>query len=163
MIDLKKYEEEEMKEFDNQLNKYKHHHKMYIRILAVKMVKSGQTRTEVAKIIDYNRHTVGRWVKLYDEQGFEGLEPDYSNCGAECRLTDEQLNELREEITDPKENYDIKQVQALIKKKYGVEYTYKQTWVIVRKKFKHNYRKPNLRYYEAPEDAEEQFKKKRQK
>ena len=160
MTTLEKYAEEEIIDFDKQLDKYKSCHKTYMRILAVKLVKLGHTRTEVGKLLNYNRMTVGRWVKNYDEKGFDGLIADYSNCGSECRLTDEQLAELREIITDPNEHYDIKRVQRLIEEKYEVKYSYKQVWVITRQKLKLNYREPNLRYLEAPEDAEEQFKKK---
>lgn len=130
-----------------------------MRILAVKMVKMGRTRTEVGKTLNYNRMTIGRWVKNYDEKGFGGLISDYSNCGSKCRLTNEQLAELREIIIDPNEHYDIKRVHRLIEDKYGINYSYKQVWVIVKKKLKLNYRQPNLRYLEAPADADNQFKK----
>ena len=132
---------------------------MYKRILAVKMVKSGETRIKAGEYLNVNRQTVGRWVRLYDESGFEGLEPYYSNCGAEYRLTNEQLAEIREIITDPKEHYDIKRTRKLIRDKYNVDYSYKQIWIIVREKLNLNYRKPYLRFNEAPEDAKEQFKK----
>ena len=106
-LNLEEFEKEELKQFDLQLKKYAHHHNMYIRILAVKMVKCGETRIKVGEYLNVNRQTVGRWVRAYDESGFEGLEPDYSNCGAESRLTDEQLVEIYKTITDPEEHYDI--------------------------------------------------------
>ena len=158
-FNLEEIEKEEMKQFDIQLKKYAHHHKMYKRILAVKMVKSGETRIKVAEYLNVNRQSVGRWVRAYDESGFEGLEPDYSNCGAESRLTDKQLAELLEIITDPEEHYDIRRTMKLIKDKYGVDYSYKQVWVITREKLNLNYRKPYLKFNEAPEDAEEQLEK----
>ena len=159
MKTLNEYDEEELKELDEKLNQYSHDYKMYQRILAVKMVTLGRTRIEVANFLNVNRQTVGRWVKLYNENGIEGLEPDYSNCGQKCRLTDEQLIELKEIITDPNEHYDIKRTMKLIEDRYGVIYSYKQTWEIITKKLDLNYRKPYIRYHEAPEDAEEQFKK----
>ena len=156
---LEEIEKDELKQFDIQLKQYAHHHKMYKRILAVKMVKSGETRIKVAEYLNVNRQTVGRWVRIYDESGFEGLEPDYSNCGAECKLTDEQLAEIQKIITNPKEHYDIKRTRKLIKDKYGIDYTYKQVWIITREKLNLNYRKPYLRFNEAPTDAEDQLKK----
>ena len=44
MTNLKELEDEELIELENSLKKYLHHHKMYIRVLAVKMVKQGCTR-----------------------------------------------------------------------------------------------------------------------
>lgn len=52
---------------------------------------------------------------------------------------------------------------APYKDKYGVDYSYKQVWVITREKLNLNYRKPYLKFNEAPEDAEEQLEKKLQK
>lgn len=160
---LEDYEREEIIELDKHLKEYSHDHKMYIRCLAVKMIILGETRKKVGEFLNVNRQTVGRWYKQYTEQGFEGLEPDYSNCGVECRLTDEQLAEIQKIVTDPKNHYDIKRTRKLIKDDYGVDYSYKQVWIISREKLGLNYRKPYLKYHEAPEDAEEQFKKKLQK
>ena len=159
MTNLKELEDEELIELENSLKKYLHHHKMYIRVLSVKMVKQGCTRIEVGNFLNVNRQTVGRWVKQYDKNGIEGLEPDYSNCGAECRLTNEQLGEIYEIITNPKEHYDIKRTRKLIKDKYNIEYSYKQVWVIVRKKLNLNYRKPYIKFNESPENADEDLKK----
>lgn len=159
MKNLKELEDEELIELENSLKKYLHHHKMYIRILAVKMVKQGCTRIEVGNYLNVNRQTVGRWVKQYDENGIEGLEPDYSNCGIKCRLSDEQLVELKKIITNPNEHYTIKKTKKLIENKYGVKYSYKQVWEITTVKLNLNYRKPYLRYQQSPDDAEDQLKK----
>ena len=156
---LEDYELEEIREIDEHLKKYSHDHKMYVRCLAVKMVILGETRKKVGEFLNVDRQTVGRWYKQYNEHGFEGLEPDYSNCGVKCRLTDEQIEEIRQRTTNPEEHYDIKRTRKLINDKYGIKYTYKQVWIISRDKLNLNYRKPYLKYNESPEDAEEQFKK----
>lgn len=159
MKNLNELEEEEINELNNSLKKYSHHHKMYVRVLAVKMVKQGYTRTAVAENLNVNRQTVGNWVKQYNEHGLEGLEPDYSNCGIKCRLTDEQLIELKEIIINPNNHYTIKKTMKLIEEKYGIKYSYKQVWEITTQKLGLNYRKPYLIYQEAPADAEDQLKK----
>ena len=41
---LEDLEKVELEEFNKQLKKYSYHHKMYVRILAVKMVKLGESR-----------------------------------------------------------------------------------------------------------------------
>ena len=56
---LEDYEKEDLKEFDKQLKIYSHHHKMYQRIIAAKMVKLGETRIKVAEYLNVNRQTVG--------------------------------------------------------------------------------------------------------
>lgn len=151
--------EYEVKELTEQLNEYKHHFKMYIRILAVRMVKLGESRIKVGEYLHVNRQTVGKWVKIYDEEGIDGLDPDYSKCGAKSRLNDDQLAELYEILTDPNSYYTMKGTKKLIKDKYDVDYSIKQVWVITRLKFGLNYRKPFIRYHEEPPEAREDLKK----
>ena len=152
--------EDENKELTKHLEDYKHHYKMYIRILAVRMVKLGESRTKVGEYLHINRQTVGKWVRIYEKEGIDGLDPDYSNCGVKSKLTDNQLEELYEILSDPDSHYTIKEARKLIKDKYKVDYSVKQVWVITRLKFGLNYRKPFIRYNEEPPEAREDFKKK---
>lgn len=154
-----KIDEDAITELTEHLNEYKDYYRMYIRILAVKMVKSGETKTKVAEYVHVDRRTVGLWVKAYDNGGINGLMPKYANCGLKCRLTDEQLLELKEIVTDPHSNYTIKETQKLIEDKYGIKYSYKQVWVITRQKLGLNYRKPFIKYAEAPKNPDNILKK----
>ena len=130
---------DDIKEIDRELNKYKQHYKMYVRLSVVKMVKQGSSRGEAAEFFNVHRKTAENWVKIYNQKGISGLVPDYSNCGAECRLTDEQLKELKKIVTDTNTTYSISTARNLIKEKYDVSYTYKQTWVIITEKLGLNY------------------------
>ena len=60
MKNLDKLEEEEIKLLEKYLKEYRQAHNIYMRILAVKMVKLGQSRTSVGKYIRKDRKTVGR-------------------------------------------------------------------------------------------------------
>ena len=161
MENLDKLEKDEIKMLENYLKEYRREHNIYMRILAVRMVKLGQTRTDVGKYIHKDRKTVGNWVKAYNEQGIDGLIPDYSKCGVKSKLSDEQLLELKNTIIDSNESYNIKDVKKLIELEFEVTYSYKQVWEIVRKKLGLNYRKPFIIYNEAPEDADDLLLKKR--
>ena len=161
MENLDKLEKDEIKMLENYLKEYRREHNIYMRILAVRMVKLGQTRTDVGKYIHKDRKTVGNWVKAYNERGIDGLIPDYSKCGVKSKLSDEQLLELKNTIIDSNESYNIKDVKKLIELEFEVTYSYKQVWEIVRKKLGLNYRKPFIIYNEAPEDADDLLLKKR--
>ena len=134
----------EIREIDNELNKYKHSYKMFIRLSVVKMVKQGYTRGEAADAFNVHRKSAEKWVKIYNKEGLSGLEPDYSRCGVNSKLSDEQMEELKKIVTDPENNYDVMSVKKLIEEKYGVKYTRKQIWVILRKKFGLNYDENSL-------------------
>ena len=162
MKTLDKLEKEEIKLLEKYLKEYQQAYNIYIRILAVRMVKLGQSRTAVGEYLHKDRKTVGKWVNDYDEQGIDGLIPDYSKCGTKSKLTNEQLLELKNALTDPNESYTIKDAKKLIELEFDVTYSDKQVWEIVRKRLGLNYRKPFIIYNESPEDAEDLLLKKRQ-
>ena len=156
-------DEEEIIVLEEYLKEYKRAHDIYIRILAVRMVKLGETRIIIGEYLHKDRKTIGKWVNAYDEHGINGLIPDYSNCGSKCRLTNEQLLDLKKRLSDPDESYTIEDARKLIKKEYDVSYTYKQAWEIVRKKLGFSYCKPFIVYKESADDADEILLKKRVK
>ena len=153
-------EEKEINELKKELKKHQKEYKLYQRIQAVLMVKSGESRKQAAEYIGVHRNTVGTWVTKYNKEGLDGLKVDYSNCGAESRLTNQQLSKLFEILTDPNEHYTIRDARNIIKKEFDVEYSNKQVWVITRKKLGLNYRKPYIVYESSPDNADEIFKKK---
>ena len=154
-------DKKEIKVLEKYLKEYRQAHRTYMRILAVRMVKLGESRTTVGEFIRKDRKTVGNWVKDYDEFGIDGLISDYSSCGTKSKLTNEQLLELKILLSDPDKHYTITDAKELIEKRFGVTYSYKQVWEITRKKLGFNYCKPFLIYNEAPADAEDILLKKR--
>lgn len=90
-----KLDEKEIEELNDCIAKYRSSHRVYIKLIAVKYVKTGKTRTEVSEILHVNRRTVGNWVKSYEEEGIAGLIPKYENCGLKFRLSNEQLLKLQ--------------------------------------------------------------------
>ena len=151
---------EEINFLESEMKKYQKEFKLYRKIQAVRMVKLGETISKTAEYVHVHRNSVGNWLKKYDEQGIDGLKADYSNCGAESKLSDEQLRELYEIIVNSDKRYSIREVRQIIKDKFDVEYSIKQVWVITRKKLGLNYCKPFLIYNESPDNADEIFKKK---
>lgn len=130
----------ELKEIDRLLDKYKYFYNMYRRLLVIKNVKDGMSMGDAANVVNVHRKTAENWVKLYNKNGLDGLEPDYSNCGLDCRLSDYQLEELRNLIVQSPGKYNVESIRLLIIKKYNVEYSYKQVWYILRRKLKLNYK-----------------------
>ena len=124
MESIDKLEDNEIAELEKYLKEYRQAHNIYIRIMGVRMVKLGQTRTTVAKYVGKDRKTIGKWVKAYDEYGIEGLIPDYSSCGTKSKLTDEQLVELKILLSDPDKHYTIMGAKELIEDRFRITYSY---------------------------------------
>ena len=129
-----KLEKEEIEELEMELNNYLNDVKNYNRINSVLMVKEGETRKKVAKYAHVHENTVGDWVKKYNNGGIDALIPDYSNCGAESKLTENQLQELHTIICTSDKKFTVRDVWKLIIDKYGIKYSMKQVWIITRKK-----------------------------
>jgi transposase len=131
---------------------------LYKRLLLLKSVKQGTPINQASEFVGVNRGTGFRWIKQYNEYGLNGLIPKYAG-GRPPFLSEDQFKELKNILSDPSENYSIHEVQTLIKDKYGVEYSYKQVWEIVRKKLGLNYSKPFPVYENKPINAENILKK----
>ena len=74
------------------------------RLLAIAMVLEGTSRLEAARQAGMDRQTLRDWVHRYNEAGPNGL-VSRSAPGPEPKLTDTQMNELRELVIagpDPK-------------------------------------------------------------
>lgn len=141
------------------MKKYRDNIKIYERLLFIRMLMKEKTITEAADLLNIRRETGSRWLKEYNKNKLDGLIPNYSKVGSKSKLTDEQFKELEAEITREDKHYNIKAVQKYIKDKYGVEYTYKQVWVITREKMGLNYAKPFLKYQNRPKNYKELLKK----
>ena len=131
---------DDLKEINMLLKEYKSYYNMYRKLLVIKNVKEGMSRGDAAKVVNVHYKTAENWVKSYNENGLDSLEYNYSNCGLNCRLSDEQLVELKNLILKVPGEYDVESVRKLILKKYHVSYSYKQTWYIVRRKLGLNYK-----------------------
>ena len=124
----------DLKEINLLLKEYKPYYNMYKKLLVVKNVKEGMSRGEAAKVVNVHRKTAENWVKLYNENGLDGLEPNYSNCGLNCKLSNEQLSELKNLVVKEPGKYTVEDIRILIMKKYNIRYSKKQTWFILRRR-----------------------------
>ncbi|MBW9220964.1 helix-turn-helix domain-containing protein [Methanothermococcus sp. SCGC AD-155-M21] len=61
------------------------------------------------------------WLKRWNSKGYEGLIPEFGG-GRPPKLTKEQKEKLKE-ILNEKDSWTTKEVQKLIEKKFGVEYS----------------------------------------
>jgi transposase len=68
----------------------------YIRVMAVNSVRAlGQSPEVIAKAYNFNRACIYRWLKQYDEGGFEALESD-TPPGAQLLVTREMDEWLKQ-------------------------------------------------------------------
>jgi len=93
------------------------------RLQAMYLYKSGQEQdyAAIGKQVGYERHTVGKWFSLYDQQGLASSNPelnpverfwrDMKDKAAFLNFKDEQ--ELEDWITATTKNYSHEQIASL--------------------------------------------------
>ena len=147
-----------MSDLDDILSEYNIYYRIYLRILFLKMLREDLSIKDATNLLNVTERTGKNWLKNYNKNGFEGLIPNFGG-GRPPLLTNEQLYELKEIVTRKDSNYTIKDVGKLIFEKYGIKYSYKQVWVICRKKLQLNYGKPSPEAPERPLNRKTELKK----
>ena len=152
-----------LEEIDELLREFRKNTEVHNKLLFIKALLNGHTIKDTTAILNVRRETGSRWLKDYNNHGLNGLIPSHYNSGAHCRLTKEQLWQLEEEIVKSDELYNVKKAQNYILDEFGVTYSYKQVWEILKEKLDFNYGKPFLKFHEQPENYKEELKKKTRK
>lgn len=91
------------------------------------------------------------WLDLWNKHGYEGLNPNFAG-GTPPKLTDEQKGQLKSQLKS-KANWLTHEVKALIKKDFGVTYSFRHIVRILRG-FGMNYAKPYSLDYRKPSNAD---------
>lgn len=144
-------------ELDSEISKYTTPHRIYERLIAMRLLSEGRSMTEVASTLNKSYQTISRWAKLCEQKGLDGLIPKFGG-GRPSKLTFSEFKEL-DEMIEENPNMRIKDVTQLIYTKFNVLYSDKQVGEIV-DKLGYNYSKAYPILSKEPVDSEEQLKKK---
>jgi transposase len=124
----------------------------------------GLTNNEIADRLGYSNPWVQKWISRYKKGGIEGLR-DGQRPGQPTLLTDEQVLILYDEIlagpdpSSPLSRYRISDVQALIKDRFGVEFSLSGTHVLMQRMML-SHIKPRPSHPKNDPQAMEDWKKK---
>ncbi len=112
-------------------------------------VESASSRVGVTKMIGY------LWQRRWNLDGYRGIIPRYAGKGP-SKLTDDQREILRKRLSTG--SFTTAQVRDIIRDDFGVEYTMKQVWVIL-KKMGMRYAKPYPHDKRRPANSDDVLKK----
>jgi len=141
-------------ELRNLVRKEKDKH-VFQRLLFISHLYKGVAVEKASKDLCVSKQTGYDWLKLWNEHGYEGLPPRFSERGRPPKLTEKQKGQLKEKLKS-KSNWLTHEVRALIKKDFGITYSPVQVSRILRS-FKMHYAKPYPHDYRRPKDAREQL------
>ena len=114
-------------------------------------VETASKRIGITKMMGYS------WQRRWNQNGYKGLIPRYAGKGP-SKMSEEQKELLREKLKNGQ--YTTAQVRNIIMEQFGIEYTMKQVWVIL-KKMGMRHAKPYPHDKRRPGNAEDILKKPR--
>ncbi len=129
--------------------------KVLKKLLFVRYRYNGDSVEEASEKLGVTKMMGYIWQRRWNGEGYRGLIPKYARKGP-SKMSQEQRTSLKETLKDGQ--YTTAQVRDLIVEKFGIEYTMKQVWVILRK-MNMRYAKPYTHDKRRPDDAEEMLKK----
>ena len=112
-------------------------------------VEEAAKRIGITKMIGYV------WQRRWNNEGYKGLIPRYAGKGP-SKMSEEQRSLLKDRLKDGQ--YTTAHVRDIIRNEFGIEYTMKQAWIIL-KKMGMRHAKPYHHDKRRPKDAEDALKK----
>ncbi len=112
-------------------------------------VESASKKIGITKMMGY------LWQKRWNQDGYKGLLPKYARKGP-SKMSDDQKEMLKEKLKNGQ--YTTSQVRDIIRDQFGIEYTMKQVWCIL-KKMGMRHAKPYPHDKRKPGNAEDVLKK----
>jgi putative transposase len=130
--------------------------KILKRLYFIKFRYYGDSVEKASEKVGVTKRIGYIWQKRWNEKGYEGIIPRYAG-GRPSKLSQQQKNEL-EQILRQKECWTTKEIKDIISRKFNVNYTLKQIYIILRD-MGMKFGKPYPRDYRRPSNAEEMLKK----
>lgn len=80
------------------------------RYLALALVASGRSLNQVAEEVGRQRQTVGNWIRQFNEEGLEGLEPGFGKA-RQPRLLDTEFEALKTALEKPPKTFGFSTIK----------------------------------------------------
>ena len=105
----------------------------FVRRRAIELFKEGYNRGQIAGILGVTRHSVGKWVKIYQQHGLKGLslQKPGRKVGSGRRLSPKQeqtiqqmiRNKMPDQLKLPFALWNRRAIQTLIKEQFAIDLT----------------------------------------
>jgi len=125
------------------------------RLLAILHLYEGKMVKEVSTVVKRSIRSIERWVRQWNEKGYDGLTPRFTG-GPKPKLSTSEWDKIVKEIEN--RGMTLKDVAVYVKETRGVHYGYKGVWEVLRRKRHVPYGKPYKMNRKRPENAEEILK-----
>jgi len=143
-------------ELDQKIRGLKQDVRILKKLFFIKNLYRDESVEKSADLVGVTKAAGYNWLKAWNKDGYDGLQLK-PKSGRRSKLSDEDKKKL-EAMLREKYSWVTRDIQDLVKKEFGVEYS---SWQIRRiiKSFGMKYAKPLQKDYRRPENAEEILKK----
>jgi putative transposase len=142
---------------NNIIKELKNNCTMYKRFVFISTVRDGKKVSEACDILKISEPTGHRWLDLFNENGPEGLYPNYQNCGRFSMMSDEQFDDFSK-IIENEDYLTVQRAHEIIKTRYNIDYSFQNVKNIL-EKMEYNKGKPYQKFSKRPKNAEKMLKK----
>lgn len=119
-----------------ELLKNEPHVKRQNRLQALYLVvtKQAKSRSQVSKMLGFNRNTLSDWFQLYETGGLDQLLEIYRPSGAKAKISPEAIAEISRILETEKGFRTYTEIHQLVVKKYQIKVGYRAVHEVVRYK-----------------------------
>jgi len=134
-----------------------------IRIQIIILATQGRTAPQISQALSMSRRNLQRWVKLYNDQGLEGLKD--RRGGNHRHLKTDQEQQIADYLTstaaDPRDGVRRgEDLRRWIEGQFGVVYSLTGAYDLLHR-LGFSWLMPRPRHAKASKEAQDEFKKKR--
>ena len=106
------------------------------RLQAVYLIvtKQAKSRSKVAELLGKNRNTISDWMRLYEEGGLGKLLEIYKPSGANPKIGEPIIEEIKEILATEKGFRTYKEIHRMVVKKHQIDIHYSNVHQLVRYK-----------------------------
>lgn len=110
---------------------------MKMRLLALAHFQEGHSRTQIAKFLKVSRTSVNKWIKVYLEEGIQGLQ-EKPRTGRPAFLSSNQQKRLAKFIEEKAQNNEgsrliAADIHAYIQQEFGKTYHSDSIYYLLKK------------------------------
>jgi transposase len=112
--------------------------KVRARLLAIAAIMENKSRSQAAKIAGITADNIRRWIKRFNQEGFDGLR-DKKQTGREPKWTRETEQYLKDKVStgacfekDERVTYRLVDFQLELKEKFNILYGISTIWYKLR-------------------------------
>lgn len=105
-----------------------------LQALYLIVTKQAASRSKVAQMLGKNRNTISYWLSLYEQQGLEKLLEIYKPSGAQTKISEAALEEIKVLLGTEKGSRTYKEIHQMVVKKQNIKIHYSNVHHLVRYK-----------------------------